>query len=275
MKIIRTACVQMTSGADIDANLKTADYFIREAAEQGATFIATPEMTDSIMRYTRDKLASTSDKSLQHFSNLAKELNIWLLAGSFGVKTSQDKLANRSMLFAPDGSCRAHYDKIHMFDVTLSRKEFYRESSDYEAGDKAVIVDCNDFKVGMGVCYDLRFPHLWRDLAKAGANILTAPAAFTVPTGGAHWEVLLRARAIETGCFVIAPAQIGEHYEGRETYGHSMIISPWGEILANAQDSQGIIIADLDMEAVEKSRKSIPALAHDRTYTLNIIHDKE
>lgn len=265
---VTVACVQMTSGPDIDDNLKTAESFIREAAGQGATFIATPEMTDSMVRYAKDKRENASDKPAKHFASLAKELGVWLLAGSFGVKMTEDKLANRSMLFAPDGTQHAHYDKIHMFDVTLSRAEFYRESSEYEAGSRAVIADCGDFKMGMGICYDLRFPHLWRDLAKSGAQILSAPAAFTVPTGEAHWEVLLRARAIETGSFVIAPAQCGEHYEGRKTYGHSMIISPWGEILAEKTEGTGIITADLDLNEVEKARAAIPALTHDRDYTL-------
>jgi len=273
--IIKAACVQMTSGPDIDENLKTAEGFIRDAAGQGATFIATPEMTDSIRRYTKDKLADASDKPADHFSALAKELGIWLLAGSFGVKVEGDKLANRSMLFAPDGSTHAHYDKIHMFDVTLSRKEFYKESSEYEAGQRAVVAECDDFTIGMGVCYDLRFPHLWRDLAKNGAQILTAPSAFTVPTGEAHWEVLLRARAIETGSYVIAPGQVGEHEAGRQTYGHSMIISPWGEILAEKESGTGIITADINLEDVEKARKSIPALAHDREYTLNVYHEQK
>lgn len=266
--VIKAACIQMTSGADISENLSFAEEYIRKAAGQGAVFIATPEMTESITRYTRDKRAAASDAPAARFSTLAKELGIWLLAGSFGVKVDDEKLANRSMLFAPDGKCIAHYDKIHMFDVTLSRKEFYRESSEYEAGERAVVAKCDDFNLGLGICYDLRFPHLWRDLAKNSAHILTAPAAFTVPTGQAHWEVLLRARAIETGSFIIAPAQIGEHYEGRNTYGHSMIVSPWGEILANAKDKTGIITADLDLDEVEKARKAIPALTHDRDYTL-------
>ena len=266
--VIKAACVQLNSGPDIDENLKAAEEYIRESAGQGAGFIATPEMTDSLRRYVRDKRADASDKPEQHFSALAKELGVWLLLGSAGVKISDDKLANRSMLFAPDGTCKAHYDKIHMFDVTLSRAEFYKESSEYEAGDRAVIADCDDFKVGMGVCYDLRFPHLWRDLAKNGAQILTAPAAFTVPTGEAHWEVLLRARAIETGSYVIAPGQVGEHEAGRLTYGHSMIISPWGEILAEKGEGTGIIIADLDLNKVEEARKQIPALTHDRDYKI-------
>ncbi|MGB0720142.1 MAG: carbon-nitrogen hydrolase family protein [Bdellovibrionales bacterium] len=265
---IKVACVQMTSGPDIDENLQIAEGFIRDAAGRGATLIATPEMTDSIRRYAKDKREAASDKPQERFSALAKDLGIWLLAGSFGVRVDGDKLANRSMLFAPDGGLRAHYDKIHMFDVKLSRTEFYNESKEYEAGSRAVVARCDGFNLGMGVCYDLRFPHLWRDLAKNGAQILSAPAAFTLPTGKAHWEVLLRARAIETGCFVIAPAQTGEHEGDRKTYGHSMIISPWGEILAQAGTQSCIITADLDLSEVENARAAIPALTHDRDYIM-------
>ena len=291
---IKAACVQMTSGPGIHENIKTAEGFIREAAGQGAQLIATPEMTDSIRRYFKDKYESASDEPAQHFANLAGELGVWLLVGSMGVKVGGQKLANRSMLFSPKGELHAYYDKIHMFDVTLSRAEFYTESKDYEAGKRAVVADCSfptspcdliagssqllrdsavepqgdSFRLGMGVCYDVRFPHLWRDLAKASAQILSVPAAFTVPTGEAHWEVLLRARAIETGSFVIAPAQVGEHEAGRKTWGHSMIIGPWGEILAEKNGGQGIITAELNLDEVEKARKSIPALTHDRDYTL-------
>ena len=266
----KAACVQITAGPDIPENLQSLETYIREAAEQGAEFIATPEMSDSIRRYARDKMAEakTQDEheGVKLFSKLAKELNVTLLAGSFGIKIAEDKLANRSLLFMPDGNIKAHYDKIHMFDVKLSRNEFYNESKEYEAGDKAVVADCDDLKIGMGICYDLRFPHLWRDLAKNGAQILTAPAAFTVPTGKAHWEVLLRARAIETGSFVIAPAQCGTHEGDRKTYGHSMIINPWGEILAELSDEVGIITADINLDEVEKARTAIPALTHDRNY---------
>ena len=179
-----------------------------------------------------------------------------------------EKLANRSILFAPDGKIAQTYDKIHLFDVTLSRSEFYKESAEIEPGREAVIADLGVAKLGMGICYDIRFPHLWRDLAKAGAQILSAPAAFTVPTGQAHWEVLLRARAIETGSFVIAPAQTGEHEGGRQTYGHSMIINPWGEILAAMNEEIGMITADLNLEDIEKARTAIPALQHDRDFEL-------
>ncbi len=269
--IIKAACVQMTSGPDVEENLKAVEGLIREAAEHGAKLIATPEMTDSIRRYAKDKFEAASDAPAVRFSELAQELGVWLLLGSAGVKVEDERLANRSMLFAPSGDMLAHYDKIHMFDAQLSRTEFYRESSNYKPGERAVVADCTDFKLGMGICYDIRFPHFWRDLAKAGADILSVPAAFTVPTGQAHWQVLLRARAIETGCFVIAPAQAGEHEGGRKTWGHSMIIDPWGKILAEKQSDIGIIMANLDLNEVQKARESIPALTHDRDYSLNVI----
>ena len=233
--MFKAACVQINAGTDITENMDVLEELIREAAGQGASLIATPEMSDSIRRYARDKVADAKEEAqhegVKRYAALAKDLGVTLLAGSFGVKIENDKLANRSLLFAPDGKIIGRYDKIHMFDVKLSRTEFYNESKEYQAGTKAVIATAPDYKIGMGVCYDLRFPHLWRDLAKNGAQILTAPAAFTVPTGKAHWEVLLRARAIETGSFVIAAAQCGTHEGDRKTYGHSMIINPWGEIL--------------------------------------------
>lgn len=266
----KIACIQMTSGPEIADNLKASAALIREAAAQGVTFIATPENTDQIRRKLEDKL-TTADSETVHpvrdfYSALAKELGVWLLIGSIGVRVSETQLANRSHLFAPDGSLAAVYDKIHMFDVKLSRTEFYNESKDNRAGDKAVVADMGFAKLGMSICYDVRFPHLHRDLAKAGAQILSVPAAFTVPTGKAHWEVLLRARAIETGSFVIAPAQVGEHEGGRLTYGHSMIIGPWGEILAEKDEGTGCIIAEIDLSEVEKARSAIPALKHDKPY---------
>lgn len=270
-KKIKTACIQTNVGPDIADNIAAVEALIREAASKGATFIATPENTDQIRRYAKDRYESSGDMdthiAIPHFSALAKELSIWLLIGSIGVRAG-DKLANRSILFSPDGNIVETYDKIHMFNVKLSRTEFYNESDGMEAGSRAVIADMDGAKLGMGICYDIRFPHLWRDMAKAGAQILSAPAAFTVPTGRAHWEVLLRARAIETGSYVIAPAQCGEHEGARKTYGHSMIISPWGEVLAEMGTEVGIITADLDLAEVEKARNSIPALTHDREYTL-------
>lgn len=262
----------MTSGPDIGQNLQAAAAFIREAAAQGARFVATPENTDQMRRRSEDRLESAGDEkthpAIPFFADLAQELEIWLLIGSIGVRVSEEKLANRSHLFSPDGRLAATYDKIHMFDVKLSRTEFYNESKDNAAGARAVVADMGGVQLGMSICYDVRFPHLHRDLAKAGAQILSVPAAFTVPTGQAHWEVLLRARAIETGSYVIAPAQTGEHEGGRQTYGHSMIIGPWGEILDVLPEGHGIITADLRLEEVEKARRSIPALTHDRPYRI-------
>ncbi len=268
--VLKTACIQMTSGPEMWENLKQAEGFIRSAAGQGARFVATPENTDVMRRKTADKLAQASTAethpAIPFFAKLAEELGIWLLVGSLGVKVSETQLANRSHLFAPDGRLAATYDKIHMFDVQLSREEFYNESKDNRAGDRAVVADMGNVMLGMSICYDVRFAYLYRDLAQGGAQILSVPAAFTVPTGQAHWEVLLRARAIETGAFVVAPAQTGEHEGGRKTYGHAMIIGPWGEILAQAGQEAGFIMADLDMMAVQKARDSIPALKHDREY---------
>lgn len=277
--MIKAACIQLNVSADIDENLEQASKLIREAAGAGATLIATPENTDYIRRYAKEKLEISGDenthKPISFYASLAEELGVWLLIGSLGVKISDNQLANRTHLFSPKGALIAHYDKIHMFDVKLSRKEFYRESADYKTGARAVIADMElegedkPVKLGMSICYDVRFPHLHRDLAKEGAQIISIPAAFTVPTGKAHWEVLLRARAIETGCFIIAPAQVGEHEAGRMTYGHSMIIAPWGDVMAQAGgDMPQIIYADIDLEDVEKARNSIPALTHDKPYEI-------
>ncbi|MBX2834356.1 MAG: carbon-nitrogen hydrolase family protein [Micavibrio sp.] len=270
---MKTACIQTTATADIDENLSNVTRAIREAAKNGARLISTPENTDYIRRYAKDKLEISGDaqthKPIAHYAALAKELGVWLLIGSLGVKISEDRLANRQHLFAPDGRLVDTYDKIHMFDVTLSRAEFYKESSDYKPGERAVVAPLEGgLTLGMSICYDVRFAYLYRALAQAGANILSVPAAFTVPTGQAHWETLLRARAIETGCYVIAPAQCGEHEGGRKTYGYSMIISPWGEVLAQAGSEQSIIYADITLDEIEKARHSIPALTHDREFKI-------
>ncbi|MEM6781102.1 MAG: carbon-nitrogen hydrolase family protein [Pseudomonadota bacterium] len=268
-KTIKAACVQMTSKPDIEANLKQAEGFIRQAASEGAQFISTPENTDMLGTSLRETIerAKVEDEhaGIPFFSDLARELGITLVIGSMKVKLER-KIANRCFVFGPDGKELARYDKMHMFDVDLPNGERYRESSEYEAGDKAVLVETDFAKIGISICYDLRFPHLYRDLAKKGAEILTVPSAFTVPTGEAHWHVLQRARAIETGCFVVSAAQVGEHGAGRKTYGHSIIVSPWGEVLAEAGTEPGIIMADLDLAAVKNARQSIPSLQHDREY---------
>jgi len=271
--LLKTACVQMTSGGDINANLEKAGMLIRQAAAKGAGFIATPENTCHIRPLSSldiDLAMSGDDHiGIPFFSDIAKELGVTLLIGSMLVKSLDGKAYNCSFLFSNDGSLAATYDKIHLFDVELECGEKHCESKTIKAGDKAVIAQINDdFTLGMSICYDLRFAHLYRDMAKAGANILSVPAAFTLPTGRAHWEVLLRARAIETGCYVIAPAQFGEHDGGRNTYGNSMIIDPWGHILSQKDAGEGIIYADLDVKQVNKARAAIPALKHDRKYSL-------
>jgi deaminated glutathione amidase len=264
---LRAACIQMTSGPDIAQNLKTVEMYIRQAAQQGAGLIATPENTDQIRHPAVEKLKTAppqeSHPGIPLFSGLAKELNVWLLAGSFAIKTGS-KLSNRSILFSPDGKIAAQYDKIHLFDIDLPGGEKYRESDVIQSGDKTAIAKTPFGGVGLTVCYDVRFAYLFRKLAQQGANIITVPSAFTVPTGRAHWEILLRARAIETGSFIIAPGQTGEHENGRKTWGHSMIVGPWGEILAEAGKDPGIIMADINLKDVQKVRGLIPALKHDR-----------
>lgn len=270
MTILKTACIQMTSGPDIPANLAQAQAFIRDAAGKGATFIATPENTCRITSDKEKKLkesyAEKDHPALPLFSSLAKELNIHLLIGSLTSVRENGKWPNRSYLFSPNGTLAATYDKIHMFDVDLPNKETYRESDTHQPGNRAVIADMNGIKIGLSICYDVRFPHLYRAMAQRGADILSVPAAFTVPTGKAHWETLLRARAIENGAFVVSPAQCGVHDGGRGTWGHSLIISPWGDILADGGETPGIVMADMDMDDVARARSAIPSLKHDRDY---------
>lgn len=266
--ILRAACVQMNAGPTIPENLEWVAEQIKIAAEQGAQFIATPENTCHIRCPHTAKLTSSPTEenhpALPLFSSLARERKVWILVGSLSIKVADDKIANRSYLFNDNGECVAWYDKIHMFDIDLDGGESYRESKVVRPGDRAVIADTPWGKIGMTICYDLRFPYLYRALAQKGASIFTIPAAFTVPTGHAHWESLMRARAIENGAFVIAPAQCGIHEGGRVTYGHSLILGPWGDILAKGDDEPGIIMADLDLCAITKARSSIPSLTHDR-----------
>ena len=270
MPDLRVACVQMQSGTEVAANIVAASDLIRQAAGLGAQFIATPEMTNLLdirPGMARPKIVEeANDQSLAAFRSLAAELGVTLLIGSLAIALERDKrFANRSYLIGPDGKIIARYDKIHMFDVEVGDGQSYRESRGYRPGDAAVLADTSFGTVGMTICYDLRFPHLYRKLAQAGAEILTIPAAFTRVTGEAHWHVLVRARAIETGSFVIAPAQGGTHEDGRETYGHSLIVSPWGEVLAEADgDEPGIIVVDLSLDAVAKARARIPSLGNDR-----------
>ncbi len=270
---VRVACVQTCSGRDVDQNISYTSRQIIEAVDNGAQFVLTPEVTN-LMEENNQALRARvgrqgDDKAVAAFSALAKKLHIYLLIGSLGLHDDAgEKLVNRSVLFLPDGSIAATYDKIHMFDVDLGGGETYRESANYAAGDKAMVVDLPFGKLGLSICYDVRFAHLYRTLAKAGAQMIAVPAAFTKVSGQAHWHVLLRARAIETGCFILAPGQAGLHENGRETYGHSLIISPWGEVLAEGGETTDIIYADIELAQVEEARGKIPALQHDRAFSL-------
>ena len=273
--MIRAALIQMRSGRDMARNVQDAAELIRQAKAQGAEFIATPEMTN-ILEPDRPRLRALArpeaeDASAARFSALARALGIWLNIGSLALKGTGDRLVNRSLLFAPDGTVAARYDKIHLFDVDLPNGESQRESHAYEAGSSAVLVETALAPLGLTICYDMRFPHLYRDLAKAGAKLFTVPSAFTVPTGKAHWHVLLRARAIETGSFVLAAAQGGLHESGRETFGHSLIVSPWGEVLAEAGTDPGVVMAVMDLAEADQARARIPALSHDRQVKLAIL----
>lgn len=262
---VRVAAIQMRSGIEPGANRDAAIPLLREAAAAGARLIATPEMTTKLDRNRERMLASVGpeegDTELKAWGRVAQELGVWLLLGSSPIATGDGKVYNRSFFYDPDGRISARYDKINLFDVTLSGAETYRESETVKGGGRAVVVEGPmGAKVGLTICYDVRFPRLYRALGKAGAEIITVPAAFTVPTGQAHWEVLLRARAIENAAFVIAPAQGGKHEDGRSTWGHSMIIDPWGKVLAKIDgDSPGFICADLDLDHVKDARTKIPA----------------
>lgn len=272
---MRIAAVQLRSGVDIDANLRAAEALIREAAADGAAFIATPEMTHLMQRSRRQLLASISpqetDTAVQFFAALAAELGVHLLIGSLAILVAAGRAVNRSFLFAPTGDILASYDKIHLFDAVISPQEKWQESRTYDRGKKAVSSPVGGGAIlGLSICYDLRFAALYRHYAAAGAHIIAVPAAFTAPTGKAHWETLLRARAIETGSFIIAPAQGGRHEDGRTTYGHSLIIGPWGEVLAQAgHDEPGIVAAQIDLQQVKKARARIPAWNHNPDYSVS------
>jgi len=268
---VKVALIQTRTPATHAAALDHVAPLVREAAKAGASFIATPECTNVVQR-DRTKLiphlvALEADPVVQGLRALAAELKVELLIGSALVKRPDGKFANRAALIGPDGAICTTYDKIHMFDVDLPTGERARESETYTPGDAAVVVDTGIGRIGLTICYDLRFPHLFRALAKAGANVIFVPAAFTRPTGEAHWEVLLRARAIETGAFVLAPAQGGFHEDGRGTFGHSLVVAPWGQVIAKLDhDEPGVLLADLDMAEVAKARGAVPALTHDRVY---------
>jgi deaminated glutathione amidase len=268
MTQFRAACIQLCTSADVLQNIRAASTLIREAAGCGAEFIATPENTTLMAPDGGTKLENSFselvDPSLPAFRNLANELGVWLLIGSLAIRVSDAKTANRSFLIDPKGAIAARYDKIHLFDVDLPSGERYRESNTVAGGDRAVVAELPWGRLGMSVCYDLRFPQLYRMLAHAGAFLFSVPSAFTETTGRAHWHVLLRARAIENGAFVVAPAQGGTHEGGRETYGHSLIVNPWGEIVAEATNEPGVIVADVDPGLSVEARARIPNLQHDR-----------
>lgn len=266
------ALVQMRSGLTPEPNLEQGIRLIREAVKAGADYVLTPEVSN-MMQLNREALFAQlaeqdDDLSLKAYRELARELNIHLHIGSLALRASPERAVNRSFLIGPDGAILASYDKIHMFDIDLGNGESYRESANYQPGETAVISDLPWGRIGLTICYDVRFPALYRALAESGASFLAVPAAFTKPTGEAHWHVLLRARAIENGCFVFAAAQGGLHENKRETFGHSLIIDPWGKVLAEGDIEPGFIMARIDPVEVTKARGKIPSLQHGRRFTV-------
>ena len=272
---MRVATLQMNSGTEPGPNLAALAALAKEAAAQGAVYALSPEVT-VVFAENRDGLRAVAgpwenNPAIARCAEIARETGLWLHLGSLAVALPDGRFANRSVLFQPDGVVAATYDKIHLFDATLPGVREYRESATYAGGDRAVVTEAAGLKLGLTVCYDVRFPVLHRALAEAGAELIAVPAAFTVPTGAAHWEVLLRARAIETGSFVIAAAQAGEHENGRATYGHSMIVDPWGKILGKlGGEGAGVLVAEIDPKAVAEARGRIPALANARTFSLSV-----
>ncbi len=266
----KVACVQTNSGREIAPNIEAVCPLVRRARDAGADLIALPEnvaMLEPKNGLIREKAKREGDHpALAAFRDLARETGAWILVGSLAIRLEDDSVANRSLLLDPDGEIVERYDKIHMFDVDLAGGESYRESATFTPGTQAVVASTPWGALGMTVCYDLRFPYLYRALAQAGAIVLAVPSAFTRVTGRAHWHVLLRARAIENGCFVIAPAQYGTHAEGRKTYGHSLIVDPWGRVLADGGEEVGVVIAEIDPARVADARRMIPSLLHDRDF---------
>jgi deaminated glutathione amidase len=268
----KAAMIQMRSGLAPTGNIEAAVRMIGEAKAAGADYVLTPEMTN-IMEVKRERLFATivdeaADISLATFRELARKLGIYVHVGSLAIKISPDKAANRGFLIDPRGEIAARYDKIHMFDVDLDNGESYRESRSYRAGEQAVLSELRWGRLGLSVCYDLRFPALYRALAEAGASFLAIPSAFTQKTGEAHWHVLMRARAIENGCFVFAAAQGGKHENGRDTFGHSLIVDPWGTILAEGGTEPGVVITEIDPAQVALARSRIPSLQHGRRFEI-------
>lgn len=270
MSKLRIACIQTNSSPNPEENIAIVSVLIREACAAGAEFITTPEVVGML---EPDRIAALSKAQseekhqvLSAFQELALELGIWLLIGSISIKVSDTKLSNRSFLINPNGEVIARYSKIHMFDVKVGDGNQYLESKTYEPGSKAVIAETPWGLMGLTICYDIRFPNLFRDLAKAGAKVIFSPAAFTRVTGEAHWHVLQRARAIENGCYIVSPAQVGTHANNRKTFGHSLIVNPWGEVLADGGTETGFIVSELDLGAVDICRSKVPSLYNDQAY---------
>ena len=266
------AMIQMRSSLTPGANIDDAVRMIGEAKAAGADYVLTPEMTN-ILAAKREQLFAViaeeeSDNALATLRELARQFGIYIHIGSLAIRISHDRAANRSFLVDPKGDIAARYDKIHMFDVDLAGGESYRESRNYRPGDSAVLADLPWGRLGLTICYDLRFPALYRALAEAGATMLSIPSAFTKQTGDAHWHVLVRARAIENGCFVFAAAQGGKHENGRDTYGHSLIVDPWGRIIAEGGTDPGVVMARIDPAEVTKARARIPSLQHGRRFEI-------
>ncbi|MCG5236053.1 carbon-nitrogen hydrolase family protein [Xanthobacter oligotrophicus] len=269
---LRIALVQLRSGRDPAANLDATSALVREAARDGARYVQTPEVTN-LMELDRTVLfeklrEEADDATLAALRQLAKELGIFLHIGSLALKVSDKKAVNRAFMIGPDGAIIARYDKIHMFDVDLGNGESYRESSAYRPGERAILANVGAFRFGLTICYDLRFPSLYRALAEGGAQVLTVPSAFTRPTGEAHWHVLLRARAIENGAYVLAAAQGGKHENGRETFGHSLVVDPWGRVIAEGGADPGVILAEIDLKEVAAARARIPSLSNGRRFEI-------
>ena len=270
---MKIAAIQMRSGTEPEANLAALRPMVAEAAAAGARYVLTPEVTVAFAE-NREGLARVAgpfenNPWLAQLSALAREHQIFLHVGSLAVALEDGRFANRSVLFGPDGAIQTTYDKIHLFDATIAGLNAYKESATYRGGEAAVTAQVDEVTLGLAICYDMRFPALFNALANAGAQLLAVPAAFTVPTGQAHWHVLLRARAIETGSYVIAAAQGGQHANGRATYGHSLVIDPWGRVIAELDhDEPGVLLADIDLAAVVKARGRIPALANARAFSV-------
>jgi predicted amidohydrolase len=275
MASFRVAAVQMRSGTDTARNAADFEALVREAAAKGARYVQSPEMTGALQRDRQSLFASlrpqSTDLIVAAAEKLSRELGIYVHIGSTAIAREDGKVANRAFLFDPAGNLVTTYDKIHMFDVDLDNGESWRESATYEPGRETVIADLPEARLGLAVCYDLRFPQLFRAQAMAGAEVLTTPAAFTRQTGEAHWHVLLRARAIENGAWVVSAAQGGRHEDGRETFGHSMVVDPWGRIVAEADhDEPGVIVADIDVAASAAARAKIPNLKNAREFTVRM-----